>query len=191
MPWKLTVAWIQVWQWRWREQSQFKISLEVKLTGLNDMKVEDERERGGRRSMLALQCLAWMAGWTVTPIAERRCKYIWGEILDFSFWLVHFKIVLTFYAVVPGMCFVKNCVGMRCYPTTCIGIFFMYLWPRQTHRYLGQGKEFFIDIHNQLNSQSNTARLCPTCRPIGNKKKADNLFMWVADYIPYTRKGEW
>ena len=81
------------------------------------------------------------------------------------------------------MCFVKYCEALRYYPLFQSDVLHIYEYCRNT-KHLGQGKEFFIDVHNQLN----TAAFFPHTQTHRLEKRADEIFLCEWQIIPYRHR---
>lgn len=55
----MIVIWIQMEPWRWREEGQFKVSLEVKLTELENLETEDKKHS----NLKAYSSISGLNGW--------------------------------------------------------------------------------------------------------------------------------
>lgn len=128
-------------------------------------------------SRLALQFLAWMSGWMVVPVAEKEYNIFGGRFYNSVFYLSISRSVLTIYAVVPNMCFAKNCDQMSCYPT-CIVIFLRYMTTTETQVTRIRENNFLLIITISSSIDRLTLQcISPTNIPTGSKKRADGIFL--------------
>lgn len=106
----------------------------------------------------------------VVPIAEKEYNIFGGRFYNSVFYLSISRSVLTIYAIVPNMCFDKNCDKMGCYPTYIV-LFFRYMttteiqvtWVRENN---------FLLIITISNSIDRLTLQCipPTCILTGTKR---------------------
>lgn len=169
MSWELIVTWIQIKQWRLREEYQFKVSLEVELTGFK-LETKDEKDSDLKACSSISGLNVWVNG---GAIVEKGYNIFWGRFYNSVFHLSISKYVLTIYAVVPNMCFAKNCDRMRCYPTC---ILFRYMITAETQVTWVREKNFLLIISSSTDKLTLQC-ISPTCIPTGSKKRADGIFL--------------
>lgn len=153
------------------------------MTGLDKLETEDEKDSDLKACSSIFVLNVWVNG---GAIAEKGYNIFGERFYNSVFYLSISRSVLTIYAVVPNMCFAKNCDRVRCYPT-CIVIFFRYMTTAETQVTWVREKNFLLIISSSTDRLT-LQRISPTCIPTGSKKRADGIFLceWK---ITFHRQG--